>query len=120
MRFKLPLVFVLWTCSVVAQSRSPLELATSPVPTGAVRIAYGSDPMQFGELRVPSTKGPHPLAIVIHGGSWLAKLGDLDPRAVAMDNMRPLATALNEAGIATWNIEYRRRQPGRRQARYLP
>jgi acetyl esterase/lipase len=25
-----------------------------------------------------------------------------------MDNMRPLAAALTEAGIATWNIEYRR------------
>jgi len=63
---------------------------------------------KFGELRVPSTKGPYPLAIVIHGGCWVAKLPALDPNAVAMDNMRPMATALNDAGIATWNIEYRR------------
>ena len=108
MRVTLLLVFVLYTSSIAAQSRNPLELATAPAPTGAVRIAYGSDPMQFGELRVPSTKGPYPLAIVIHGGCWVAKLPALDPRAVAMDNMRPMATALNDAGIATWNIEYRR------------
>jgi acetyl esterase/lipase len=48
------------------------------------------------------------VAIVVHGGCWLAKLGNYDPRAVAFDNMRPMAAALTEAGIATWNIEYRR------------
>jgi acetyl esterase/lipase len=108
MRIRLAVLVTLLTCSVAAQSRDPLALATAPAPAGAVRIAYGSDPLQFGELRVPSTKGPHPLAIVIHGGCWLAQLGGLDPRAVAMDNMRPLTAALNAAGIATWNIEYRR------------
>lgn len=91
-----------------AQNRDPVALANAAVAPGAVRIAYGSDPLQFGELRVPATKGPHPVAIVIHGGCWLARLGDIDPRAVAMDNMRPLAAALTEAGIATWNLEYRR------------
>ena len=96
------------SCGVAAQNRGPLDLANAPVAPGARRIAYGSGPLQFGELRLPSTKGPHPVAIVIHGGCWLAKLGSLDPRAVAIDNMRPMAAALNEAGIATWNIEYRR------------
>ena len=57
---------------------------------------------------MPSTKGPHPVAIVVHGGCWVAKLGNMDERAVALDNMRPLAAALTEAGIATWNVEYRR------------
>jgi len=103
------LAVVLLTCTVAAQgSRNPLELANAPVPPDARRISYGSDPLQFGELRVPSTKGPHPVAIVVHGGCWLAQLRDLDPRAVAMDNMRPLAAALTAAGVATWNIEYRR------------
>jgi acetyl esterase/lipase len=96
------------TCTVAAQNRNPLELANATVPAGAHRIAYGSAPLQFGELRLPSTAGPHPLAIVVHGGCWVAKIGDMDERAVAMDNMRPLAAALTEAGIATWNIEYRR------------
>jgi len=85
-----------------------VQLATATVPAGARRIAYGTDPLQFGELRLPSTKGPHPVAIVVHGGCWLAKIGNMDERAVAIDNMRPAAAALTDAGIATWNIEYRR------------
>lgn len=106
-----PIVLIavaLLTAAVAAQSRNPLQLATAAVPEGARRIAYGTDPLQFGELRVPAGKGPHPLAIVIHGGCWLAQLPGLDARAVALGNMRPLAAALTDAGIATWNIEYRR------------
>jgi len=48
------------------------------------------------------------VAIVIHGGCWLTKIPGLDARAVAVDNMRPMAAALADAGIAAWNIEYRR------------
>jgi len=102
------LSLALFSAALAGQSRDPVALANAPVPPGAERVAYGSDPLQFGELRVPASKGPHPVAIVVHGGCWLARLGNLDPRAVAMDNMRPLAAALTEAGIATWNIEYRR------------
>jgi acetyl esterase/lipase len=108
MRARVLLLATVLTVSVTAQDRGPLDLATVPVPAGAVKLSYGNDPLQFGELRVPKSKGPHPVAIVIHGGCWMAKLGTMDPRAVAIDNMRPLANALTEAGIATWNIEYRR------------
>lgn len=108
MKVRVLLFVLLLICTVAAQNRSPLDLANAPVPSGAHRIAYGSDPLQFGELRLPSTKGPHPVAIVIHGGCWVAKLGTMDQRAVAMDNMRPLAAALTDSGIATWNIEYQR------------
>jgi acetyl esterase/lipase len=94
-------------CTVTAQARQSLELANETVPDG-VRVAYGSDPLQFGELRMPAGPGPHPIAIVIHGGCWLAKFPRLDERAVSMDYMRPLAEALTNAGLATWNIEYRR------------
>ena len=102
------LFIALFTGVAAAQTRGPLDLANAPVPAGAHRIAYGTGPLQFGELRVPSTRGPHPVAIVVHGGCWLAKLGNLAPNAVALDNMRPLAAALTDAGIATWNVEYRR------------
>jgi acetyl esterase/lipase len=108
MNVRLPLILSLLTCTVAAQNRSPLDLANAQVPAGARRIAYGTDPLQFGELRVPSTRAPHPVAVVVHGGCWVAKLGAMDGRAVALDNMRPLAAALTDAGIATWNIEYRR------------
>jgi len=102
------LPWLLLAASPLAQERGPLDLATAPVPEGARRFAYGADPLQFGELRVPKSGGPHPVAIVVHGGCWLAKIGNMDARAVAIDNMRPAAAALAEAGIATWNIEYRR------------
>jgi len=98
----------LMTVGVNAQDRGPMELASAPIPPGTVRLAYGSEPLQFGELRVPDGAGPHPVAIVVHGGCWLAKIGNMDERAVALGNMRPLAAALNDAGLATWNIEYRR------------
>ena len=94
--------------TLAAQNRGPADLANLPVAPGAIRLTYGGDPLQFGELRLPAGKGPHPVAVVIHGGCWVSQLGKLDPRAVAIDNMRPMATALTEAGIATWNIEYRR------------
>jgi acetyl esterase/lipase len=113
MQFRILIAVALAGCSLAAQSRGPAELANSPVPPGARPITYGTDPMHFGELRLPSTKGPHPVAIVVHGGCWISKLGTYDPRAVAFDNMRPMANALTEAGVATWNIEYRRiDQPG--------
>ncbi|MBI3362061.1 MAG: alpha/beta fold hydrolase [Chloroflexi bacterium] len=66
----------------------------------STRIPYGPDQLQFGDLRLPSGPGPYPVAIVIHGGFWLA-FYDL----TLMDS---ICAALTEAGVATWNIEYRR------------
>ena len=105
---RLLLLLVVLGFNQPAQSRGPLELANEAVAPGARRIAYGSGALQFAELRLPATKPPHPVAIVVHGGCWLAKLATVDERAIALDNIRPLAAALTEAGIATWNVEYRR------------
>ncbi len=63
-------------------------------------IPYGADPLQYGELRLPATGGPHPIAIVLHGGFWRARYN--------LEYMRPFCEALTAAGIATWNLEYRR------------
>ena len=90
-----------------AQDRTPDDILKLPVPN-ATRIAYGTDTLQFGELRVPAGKGPHPVVVVIHGGCWVAKLGKLDDRAVALDLVRPIAADLTANGFATWNLEYRR------------
>lgn len=64
------------------------------------RIAYGKAESQYGELRVPPGAGPHPVAILIHGGFW---------RDVwTLDLMDSLAVDLHHRGFATWNIEYHR------------
>jgi acetyl esterase/lipase len=69
-------------------------------PEAGKRISYGKDPLQFGELRLPEGHGPHPVAIVIHGGFWRA--------AYNLDHIAHLCVALNAAGVATWSLEYRR------------
>jgi acetyl esterase/lipase len=70
------------------------------------RIAYGQDSSQFGELRVPNGTGPHPVAVLVHGGCWKAAYA----RAAELGQM---GDALEANGIASWNIEYRRLgQPG--------
>jgi acetyl esterase/lipase len=79
------------------------ELQSMPLPVPALRIAYGKNPLQFGELRLPqgsAFKGPFPVVILIHGGCWLA---DFD-----YTYMTRLAAVLAKAGIASWTIEYRR------------
>ncbi|WP_461414932.1 alpha/beta hydrolase [Gemmatimonas sp.] len=68
------------------------------------RIAYGSDSLHFGELRLPPgvRAGTRvPVAGVIHGGCWISSFASLR-------NTAAMADALADAGIATWNVEYRR------------
>jgi acetyl esterase/lipase len=74
-----------------------LKLSSSPANH---RIAYGLDPEQFGDLRLPKSPGPHPVAILFHGGCWRAVLN--------LHFIGSLAEALAEEGIASWNVEYRR------------
>jgi acetyl esterase/lipase len=71
------------------------------------RIAYGQDPYQFGELRLPDAGAKFPVAILVHGGCWSAKL-KIPAEATSLNLLRPLSAALAQAGIASWNIEYRR------------
>ncbi|SRR5579871_610481 len=69
-------------------------------PQPVRHYAYGTDKYQFGELRMPQRSGPVPVAIVIHGGCWMAEYD--------LEYMTPFSEALTAAGIATWTIEYRR------------
>ena len=68
--------------------------------TKKMRIAYAEDEWQFGDLRIPKGAGPHPVAIVIHGGFWKS--------IFESDLMDDVAEDLTNRGLATWNIEYRR------------
>ena len=76
------------------------EILDRAAPEDARRIAYGEDVNQFGELRLPSGEGPWPLAICLHGGFWRAQYD--------LVHLGHLCAALAAAGIATWNVEYRR------------
>lgn len=69
-------------------------------PQAGVRIAYGTAPEQFGELRLPAGDGPFPVVVVVHGGWWRS--------AYALTYAGHLASALTADGFASWNIEYRR------------
>ena len=76
------------------------DILTLKPPPADVRLAYGSDPNQFGDLRLPKGKGPFPVAMNIHGGFWRAKYD--------LGHAGHLCAALTGKGIATWNLEYRR------------
>ncbi len=87
------LALLLALCAPFARAESAGELH---------RIPYAlDDSLQFGDLHLPRGAGPFPLVIVIHGGCWLANVATLDSTS-------PLADALADAGVATWNVEYRR------------
>jgi acetyl esterase/lipase len=93
---------------IAAQHIQPADLWRRPVADAGRKLAYGSDVLQFGELRLPKTKGPHPIVILVHGGCYVDRLPSRDPRDTSFETFRPIAEALAGAGVATWNIEYRR------------
>jgi acetyl esterase/lipase len=91
-----------------AQGIQPADLLNEAVAPADHRISYGSGELNFGELRLPRSAGRLPLLILVHGGCWADRLPNFDPRATSFELLRPMAAALAEMGIATWNIEYAR------------
>jgi acetyl esterase/lipase len=73
-------------------------LTDPPPPAADARLAYGPEPLQFGDLRLTEGDAP-PLAVVIHGGYWKANYN--------LIHTGHLSRALTEQGIASWNVEYR-------------
>ena len=65
--------------------------------------AYGPHPEQVADLRLPGRSGPHPVAVLVHGGVWADHY--------TRDLMDGMAVDLAQRGMATWNIEYRRIPP---------
>src|SRR6266446_5437663 len=76
------------------------DILSRPQPPPDERVAYGADPNQFLEVRLPRAKGPHSVLLNIHGGFWRAKYD--------LAHAGHLCEALRAAGVATFNIEYRR------------
>src|SRR5262245_53006214 len=103
-----PVVFISLALAAIAalaivrggQGHSSRDVLTRPAPPADHRLSYGPNEFQFGDLRLPKGAGPHPVAIVIHGGCWMSEYG--------LSYMGHLSAALTEAGVATWSVEYRR------------
>ncbi len=76
------------------------DILSKPQPTPDKRAAYGGDPNQFLEVRLPRAKGPHSVLLNIHGGYWRAQYD--------LAHAGHLCEALRVAGVATFNTEYRR------------
>ncbi len=56
--------------------------------------------MQVADLYLPAGDVPHPVVVVLHGGSWRARYGKIVMAAACAD--------LAARGAAVWNVEYRR------------
>jgi acetyl esterase/lipase len=71
----------------------------------ARKIAYGSEPSQYGELHLPAGDGPFSVVVMVHDGWWAAMWDDTA--------VQPLISDLVGDGCAVWSIEYRRMgEPG--------
>lgn len=101
-RRRLLSVFSGWGLALLLPAQA--ACSTGPAPAGRpgrpVRFDYGPDAAQFGELTLPAGDGPVPVVMVVHGGFWRSSYG--------LELGRPLAVDLADAGVAAWNVEYRR------------
>lgn len=76
------------------------EIEALPRDIADHRINYGTEALQFGELRLPESTSPYPVIAFIHGGCWLNKF--------SLDHVSAMSRALANRGYAVWTPEYRR------------
>jgi acetyl esterase/lipase len=76
------------------------DLLERPRPQPSTTISYGPDPLQVVDVWLPAGDGPHPVALMVHGGCWQTEIAD---RTI----MNWIADDLRRRGIAVWNIDYR-------------
>ena len=87
-----------------ASAADPVELSAfialaRPEPT--LQVRYGAEPPQGIDIFLPAGSGPHPVAILIHGGCWSTVTS-------GREQLRHLGADLAERGIAVWSLGYRR------------
>jgi acetyl esterase/lipase len=75
------------------------DLLDRPRPAPDHVIRYGEHERQVVDLYLPRGAGPHPVAVMIHGGCWSA------PWDRTLMNW--ISDDLRRRGIAVWNIDYR-------------
>src|SRR5262245_59110655 len=76
------------------------EIVTFPGVPADHRLSYGPDPEQFGDLYIPQQPGLHPVVLLLHWGCWRAQF--------SLTILGQLGAAFRQAGLAVWNVEYRR------------
>ena len=70
------------------------------------RMQWGAEEWQFADLYMPDIESPFanehglPCVMLIHGGFWKSEY--------TSELMKPIAEDLAEAGLAAWNIEFKR------------
>jgi acetyl esterase/lipase len=99
------------TSVLIAMSGAPAVHAAEPVELAAfvalprhsptTVLQYGAAAAQAVDLFVPAGSGPHPVAILIHGGCWSAT-------TAGREQLRHIGAELAKLGIAVWSIGYRR------------
>ncbi len=115
-----PALLMLFCSLLLAGCAQPHRLDTQPVDTSnrlsnvsyggllvlpyeqrSIRLAYGDDPLQFGQLYLPEPSNlSAPLVVFIHGGCWLSTYD--------ISHSKAFSQALAAQGFAVWSIEYRR------------
>ena len=99
----------LCSADVAAKPITWSEVQALPLPAAGQRLAYGDDPEQFGELRLPAKASANsrslpaklvPVIVLLHGGCWQ---NEFDYRY-----MTRLGAALTRQGYVTWTPEFRR------------
>ena len=94
------------SCSHVTGIELHPELTKMPVD----RMQWGAEPWQFADLHMPDEPSPFqndhgvPCIMLIHGGFW--------KKEYTLELMQPIANALSDAGVAAWNIEFKRWENG--------
>lgn len=74
------------------------------------RMQWGAEDWQFADLHMPDDPSPFqkevgiPCVMLIHGGFW--------KKSWTSELMKPIAQDLAEAGVAAWNIEFKRWSEG--------
>lgn len=94
-------VVLLGAAGAVAAPVTFRELLARPRPVPTTVLSYGAHPHQYGEVWLPSGKGPFPVVLLVHGGCWLAALP-------ATELMVHMAEDLRQRGYVVWSIDYRR------------
>ncbi|MDF0530842.1 alpha/beta hydrolase [Tsukamurella sp. 8F] len=85
------------------QSGEDVHTVDSSTPYVYLPAPQGDPEQDYGSLYLPPGRfanGSIPVVVMIHGGGWKKKAG--------LSYMSGAARSLQEAGVAVWNIEYRR------------